>query len=407
MASNPLSDVVATQYSRWMYPAPVVDLTAWIESNWQWFDPSHAHHLFWPDRAYQPDMDILVAGCGTNQAAVIAFNNPGSRVLAVDVSQPSLGHHQFLKDKYGLGNLELRQLPIEELGTLRRDFDLIVSTGVLHHLASPEAGMRALASALRPDGGAALMLYAKYGRTGVSMLQSVFREMGLAQDEASLEIVRDVLGLVDTGHPVNSYRAIAPDLEDDAGLVDTFLHGREQTYDINECRALVADAGLNFQGLFFQAPYHLHSPISRPFHNALAALKLEQQWSVMERVNFQNACHFFLACRPERSRASYVIDWASEACLDYVPTYRYRCHFDGQQICRPDWCLPLDEPEIGVLRQVNGRQSLRDIAANLRERRQHPLAQVENAVRYTVERVWKLDFLAITLPTVATSMRIR
>jgi SAM-dependent methyltransferase len=97
--------------------------------------------VLWPDRAYKPDLDILIAGCSTNQTAMFAYANPHAKVLAVDVSQPSLDHERFLQDKYALKNLELRRLPIEELPTLGRNFDLIVSTGVLHHLADPQVGM--------------------------------------------------------------------------------------------------------------------------------------------------------------------------------------------------------------------------------------------------------------------------
>ena len=82
-------------------------------------------------------------------------------MVAVDISQPSLDHQQYLKDKHGLYNLELHRLPIEELPSLGLDFDLIVSTGVLHHLADPQAGMKAVASCLRPDGAIGVMLYAK------------------------------------------------------------------------------------------------------------------------------------------------------------------------------------------------------------------------------------------------------
>ena len=105
MMVNPLSDVISSQYARWMFPQPILDLRSWLIDNWQWFDPSHAHRMLWPDRDYKPDMDILIAGCGTNQAAVFAYTNPGARVVAIDVSQPSLDQHQFLKDKYGMKNL--------------------------------------------------------------------------------------------------------------------------------------------------------------------------------------------------------------------------------------------------------------------------------------------------------------
>jgi SAM-dependent methyltransferase len=141
MSDDPRADVVSRQYERWRYPQPVLDLEEWSANNWQWFDPSHAHRILWPDREYKPDLDILIAGCGTNQAAMFAYTNPGAKVVAVDVSQPSLDHQQYLKDKHGLWNLELHLLPIEELPTLGLEFDLVVSTGVLMVLADPVAGM--------------------------------------------------------------------------------------------------------------------------------------------------------------------------------------------------------------------------------------------------------------------------
>lgn len=137
MNDKQFPDVVSNQYERWVYPTPIEDLDVWLRNRWERFDPSHAHRLLWPDREDRSDLDILIAGCGTNQAAVFAYTNPKAKVVAVDISQSSLDHQQHLKDKFGLWNLELHQLAIEETPTLKRDFDLIVSTGVLHHLADP------------------------------------------------------------------------------------------------------------------------------------------------------------------------------------------------------------------------------------------------------------------------------
>ena len=117
MTTDPRDDVVTHQYQRYSYPEPIQDLDVWRASRWELFDPSHAHRLLWPDREYKPDLDILIAGCGTNQASVFAANNPDAKVVAVDISQPSLNHQQYLKDKHGLWNLELHLLPIEELST--------------------------------------------------------------------------------------------------------------------------------------------------------------------------------------------------------------------------------------------------------------------------------------------------
>jgi SAM-dependent methyltransferase len=188
----------------------------------------HAHRILWPDRAYRPSLDVLIAGCGTNQAAVFAFTNPLAKVVAVDISRPSLDHLQYLKDKYRLTNLTLHLLPIESLPTLGLDFDLIVSTGVLHHLADPLVGMKALADCVRPDGVLAVMLYAKYGRIGVELLQSVFHDLGLGQDDASVQMVKETISSLAPDHPIQSYLKIARDLPSDAAVVDTFLHSRDR-----------------------------------------------------------------------------------------------------------------------------------------------------------------------------------
>lgn len=404
MTVSPLSDVVANQYERWMYPQPILDLPRWMDNNWQWFDPRHAHRMFWPDRDYNPAMDILVAGCGANQAAVFAFANPEAAVVAIDVSQPSLDHHRYLKDRYGLKNLELHRLPIEDVGSLKRDFDLIVSTGVLHHLADPLAGARALGACLRPDGVMALMLYARYGRLGVEMLQSVFRELGLRQNDTSVLMVRDALAALPGDHPVKSYLDLAPDLRFDAGLVDTFLHGREQSYAITDCFDLVNSAGLAFQDIFFKAPYCPPLRSASAFLSSVAALPEEKQWSVMERINFRNACHYFTACRRDRPTETYRIDFASLGAPDYIPSLRYRCGVNGHQVHRHNWSLSLDPVEAAIVRHVDGRRSIKDITSEVAGTA--PTAQpggddLEARATQLFQMLWRLDIAAMGLKPTA------
>ena len=302
----------------------------------------------------------MIAGCGTNQAAAFAFTNPDAKVVAVDISQPSLDHQQYLKDKHGLFNLELHRLPIEELPTLGLDFDLIVSTGVLHHLADPQAGMNAVAGCLRADGAMGVMLYAKNGRIGIELLQSVFRDLGLGQNEASIALVRQTLSLLAAEHPVQSYLKVARGLQFDAMLVDTLLHGRERSYTVDDCIDLVTSAGLVFQGWFNKAPYYPHDLSARPneVYLAINALPEPTLWSAMERLHTVNACHFFMACRPDRPKASYAIDFSTQACLDYVPLMRMRCGLSGNEIYRSDWRTTLNSAQLPFVQ--HGRWSAHD-----------------------------------------------
>ena len=400
MTISPLNDFVSAQYSRWTYPQPILDISIWAENNWQWFDPSHAHRMFWPDKDYKPDLDILVAGCGTNQAAIVAFNNPKAKIVAIDISQPSLDHHAYLKAKHSLKNLELRRLPIEDLQTLGCDFDLIISTGVLHHLASPETGMSALASCLRPDGVAAIMLYARFGRTGVEMLQSVFREMGLEQNETSLLMVREALKVLPQDHPLHGYLKLAPDLQYDAGLVDTFLHGRDRSYTVKDCMDLVSSSGLKFQDIFQKTSYYPPQSQRSPFYAAVSELPDIEQWSIMERINHRNACHFFTACHANRSPDVYTINFASSEYAAYVPHFRYRCGFNGQAIYKPNWKLELGTAQAALISWIDGKRTIAEISKAVEDSLESNSAILDpaNFTRNLFRSLWRTDYLAFQLP---------
>lgn len=401
MDNNPLSDVVSNQYARWPYPAPINDIPTWLETNWEWFDPSHAHRLLWPSREYTPEIDILIVGCGSNQAAVFAFTNPAAKVVAIDVSPAALKHHEALKARHNLQNLELRLLPMEQARELGREFDLIVSTGSLHHIADPRRGVAALAGCLRPDGVMAIMVYAKYGRVGVEAMQSVFRDLGLRQDERSIAIVKEAVTGLPESHPARAYMSLARDLNSDAGWVDTYLHGREASYSIDECIELVASAGLVFQDLFFKSPYY--PPINSPsaFHSSISALPQATQWSIMERVNFSNACHFFTACRPDKPRESYSVDVHSSAMVNYVPSFRYRCGLAGNQVFRPGWSMTLDPASLSLVQRIDGERTVSEVllegSANGVFGR-HSDEDREKYARDLLQALWQLDFLAIRLP---------
>ena len=56
-------------YDRHPYPPPVTDLDRYRQLGQ---DPNRRraeYHLLWPNRPYREDMEILIAGCGTSQAA--------------------------------------------------------------------------------------------------------------------------------------------------------------------------------------------------------------------------------------------------------------------------------------------------------------------------------------------------
>jgi 2-polyprenyl-3-methyl-5-hydroxy-6-metoxy-1,4-benzoquinol methylase len=152
-----MHDEVSAFYEMHPYPPAVDDLVAYRRL---WDDTRRRvdASLFWPNEAYRDDRSILVAGCGTSQAAHYAVRWPNARVIGIDVSAASITFTQELKRTHALENLDVYQLPIERAAELGKSFEHVVCTGVLHHLADPDAGLRALREVLAPSGALHLMV---------------------------------------------------------------------------------------------------------------------------------------------------------------------------------------------------------------------------------------------------------
>lgn len=64
-----IAEEVLDFYDRYPYPPPLDSLER-HQRRWQERDRRRVDfHLFWPDRPYREDQNILVTGCGTAQAA--------------------------------------------------------------------------------------------------------------------------------------------------------------------------------------------------------------------------------------------------------------------------------------------------------------------------------------------------
>ncbi|TAM90130.1 MAG: methyltransferase domain-containing protein [Candidimonas sp.] len=380
---------VSVEQEHWNCPAPIEDLSGWLERHWEPFDPAHAQALLWPERPARSSLSILVAGCGPNQAAVLARTNPAARVVATDMSGPSLTHEQHLKEKYGLTNLKLRQMPIEEVGSLGETFDLLICTSVLSHLMDARPAVRALAGSTRPDGVIALRLPAHYARAGIVRLQSVFTRMGLKRDAASIALARSVLEAVATDHPVRSHPAFAKDLTD-AALADLFLHARTPDYTVSDCLSLAEGAGLEFQGWLCRAPYYPHDFFSGGTAGDQAIRRLPERtvWAIMEALDVANACHRFLVTPRMRPAAAYTVDFSGDGWPGYVPGLRRGCQLEGARLSRPGLSLDLRKSRALLMGRVDGKRSIAEIVSDVG-------APSGQSVAAFFDALWKLDFLSI------------
>ena len=108
---------------------------------------------------------LLVAGCGTGQHSIESASRfSHCHVTAVDLSLTSLAYAQRKTNELGHSNIEYIQADILELYNLDREFDIIESVGVLHHMDEPMAGWRTLVGLLKPGGLMRIGLYSELAR---------------------------------------------------------------------------------------------------------------------------------------------------------------------------------------------------------------------------------------------------
>jgi SAM-dependent methyltransferase len=320
-AGHDVATAVKDFYERYPYPRPIDDLDNYRR---RWRDQNRRRadfHLFWPDKPYTEERTILVAGCGTSQAAKHAARCPAARITGIDVSATSVRHTEDLKRKYDLGNLAVHQLSIDRVSDLELTFDEIVCTGVLHHLTNPETALRSLRDVLDPDGAMHLMVYAPYGRAGIYMLQEFCRGIGIQPSDAEIRDLVLALAALPAGHPLARLLREAPDFRQEAALADALLHPQDRAYSVPQLLDFIAGAGLTFSRWVRQAPYSPHCGLMARLPQAarIAALEPAKQYAAAEVFRGAMMSHSVIVHRDDRPGRSEAISFSGDAWLDYVP----------------------------------------------------------------------------------------
>ncbi len=192
--------------------------------------------------------DILIAGCGTGyQAAITAVRNPAGRILAIDLSRPSLAYAMRRCRELRLTNLRFAQADLLHLGSLPERFDMIECTGVLHHLQDPLAGWRVLVSLLKPGGVMKLALYSEIARRGVVAARELIGQQGLSADREGIRATRQLVFAQPEQSEVRTL-VHSPDLYSASGTRDLLLHVQEHRFTAAQLADSIRALGLEFLG---------------------------------------------------------------------------------------------------------------------------------------------------------------
>lgn len=229
-------------YPRWIHPAPVeaTKPCAYVAAS---LAGAGASIPSLPDAP-----SILVAGCGTGREPIeLAMSLPSARITGVDLSLSSLSYAIRKAASLGIVNITFGQADILELGCLGRRFDMIVSSGVLHHLRQPKRGLAALAACLKPGGIMNLALYSKRARGFVSTAQAFIAKQGHVGTDDGMRRGRFELLALPPNHPAHAVTQWR-DFYTLSSCRDLLFHVQEHRFTPKEIDGLIRAAGFRFLG---------------------------------------------------------------------------------------------------------------------------------------------------------------
>jgi 2-polyprenyl-3-methyl-5-hydroxy-6-metoxy-1,4-benzoquinol methylase len=373
------SEEVHDFYERMPYPAP---LTCLDEHRDLYSNPDRRRalfHLMWPTERPRANQQILVAGCGTSQAARYALREPDARITAIDISETSLHHTRELKQEYSLDNLELRQLSILDVREFGQTFDQIVCTGVLHHLVDPDLGLQSLRNILKPEGGMQIMVYASYGRTGIYMMQAYCRLLGITPSHQELQDLSAALNGLPEDHPLTHLLHKGKEFQHPDALADALLHPQDRAYTVPQVYEWLDRCGMSFGRWFEQAPYMPHCGVMAKTRHAirLSALPEPAQYAAVELFRGTITQHKFVAYRSDRVAENQPIRFGGEQWRNYIPIRLPWTVCIRDQVPpgiaavllnrahnHPDLVLPINAAQNHLLNDIDGTRTLGEIAKN-------------------------------------------
>lgn len=326
--NNYLSSV-RDQYEELPYPArnPEDEKTRLVTT---WLDdlPMINHYCFAGKQDFEGGFRALVAGGGTGDGTIYLaeqLRNSSAEIVHADMSEASIAIAKKRAEIRGLPNIKWVHASLLNLETLGLGhFDYINCVGVLHHLADPDAGLKALRALLKPDGAMGIMVYGQYGRTGVYQMQTLLRVLNQDHEPSQIKIqrARDIMVTAPAANWFKRGQSLyVSDKANDAEIFDLLLHSQDRAYSVPQLYEwLVDNHGLHIhftdtgRGGYVYMPRMVAGSKNLEYLDRADSLPLRKQHEVAEILGGSIIGHTFYLTHEANTESPY-------GDPDYVPAF--------------------------------------------------------------------------------------
>ena len=239
-----ITKAIREQYEDFPYPAgaPVLRVST---------DARYLMSLTKLSRSGEAPIKVLDAGCGRGVGLLgFATLQPDVEFLGIDINRVALKEVNEQIEARGLNNVRVQEvnlMTLEGLEVPEGGFDVIYSSGVLHHLSDPVEGLRRLRSVLAPHGVISLMVYASVQRQPLYRLINATKLL-IADDVPLREQIKPARILAEyCGEAMlkgSSFESISQ--VNDTEFVDMCLNPNETSYSVESMWRLLENTNMKF-----------------------------------------------------------------------------------------------------------------------------------------------------------------
>ncbi|HEY1697707.1 MAG TPA: methyltransferase domain-containing protein [Polyangiaceae bacterium] len=181
------------------------------------------------DRAIPGDARVVEVGCGTGQMSLF-LATADRLVVGADLTRASLALGAAAATRFGVDKARFVETDLRLPGLREGAFDVVYSSGVLHHTPDPRASFASLARLARPGGIVVLGLYNAWSRIPHRVRRALGRLSGFRWT---------------LGDPVLRDRASEP-ARREAWLRDQYMHPEEHRHTTREVQKWFAESGVEY-----------------------------------------------------------------------------------------------------------------------------------------------------------------
>lgn len=366
---------LSDQYNKYIYPKPCENINEeWIKVNrFQLCDPNYLWHKIWPEKEYsRKALKILIAGCGSDQAAIIAKCNPIHEFVGIDLSKNSLAHQKKLIDNNNIKNLKLICDDFRKV-KFNSKFDYIISSGVIHHLENIDSALSYFYENLKDDGAVFLMVYGDQQSAGINNIKKVFRSLNFSHNQDSIESIRKIIFKLKEHHPAKIFANLYSDMNNDSGIVDTFMHPEENFFNIKNFMKILKRNNLIIKNFADSriAPLSKYFIDNKNLLEKISSLDLEDRLELAQIINWNDRKMNIICTKSQNIKNSYLYNMIDLDKIYLFKTVNIEYQFSEKSLKIVDKenasNFELKNNNINWKKILNGQKKLSKITANLGE----------------------------------------